>query len=87
MHVICRVNQTEYVIRIVMAASPEYVNTYSTHRVGLLSRMVGLPSLGAGPPSVGVEPPSLGSGSVVSSSCHTYIPIYQAMDSSTTHHS
>jgi len=25
--------------------------------------------------------------SVVSSSCYTYIPIYQAMDSSTTHHS
>jgi len=25
--------------------------------------------------------------SVVSSSCHTYIPIYQATDSSTTHHS
>jgi len=25
--------------------------------------------------------------SVVSSRCHTYIPIYQAMDSSATHHS
>jgi len=32
-HVICRVNQTEYGIRILVAASQEYVNTYSTRRV------------------------------------------------------
>jgi len=30
---------------------------------------------------------SFNNGIVVSSSCYTYIPIYQAMDSSTTHHS
>ena len=29
-HGICRVNQTEYVIRIRVAASQEYVITYST---------------------------------------------------------
>jgi len=32
-HVIYRVIQTEYVIRILVAVSQEYVNTYSTRRV------------------------------------------------------
>ena len=32
-HVICRVDQAEYVIRILVAASQEYVNTYSTCRL------------------------------------------------------
>jgi len=32
-HVICRVNQAEYVIRILVAVPQEYVNTYSTRRV------------------------------------------------------
>ena len=32
-HVIRRVNQAEYVIRVLVAASQEYVNTYSTRRV------------------------------------------------------
>jgi len=31
--VICRVNQAEYVIRLLVAASQEYVNTYSTRRL------------------------------------------------------
>jgi len=30
---IYRITQAEYVIRIRMAASQQYVNTYSTHRV------------------------------------------------------
>jgi len=29
-HVICRVNQAEYAIRILWFAAQEYVNTYST---------------------------------------------------------
>jgi len=33
LHVIYRVIQAEYVIRILVAASQEYVNTYSTRRV------------------------------------------------------
>jgi len=32
-YVIYRVNQSKYVIRIRMAASQEYANTYSTRRV------------------------------------------------------
>jgi len=32
-HVICRVNQAEYGIRIPMAAPQKYVNTYSTRRL------------------------------------------------------
>ena len=32
-HVIYRVNQAEYAIRILVVASQEYVNTYSTRRV------------------------------------------------------
>jgi len=35
-HVIYRVNHAEYVIRILVAASQEYVNIYSTHRFGTL---------------------------------------------------
>ena len=31
----CRVHRAEYVIRIRVAASQEYVNTYSTSRVGV----------------------------------------------------
>jgi len=34
-HVIYRVNQAEGVIRSPMAASQDYVNTYSTRRVGM----------------------------------------------------
>jgi len=33
-YVIERITQAEYVIRIIMAASQEYVNTYSTRRLG-----------------------------------------------------
>jgi len=32
LHVICRAHQAEDVIRILVAASQEYVNTYSTRR-------------------------------------------------------
>ena len=35
-HVICRVNQAEYAIRIPMAAPQEYVNNYSTRGIGKL---------------------------------------------------
>jgi len=35
-HVIYRVNRSEYIIRILIAAPQEYVNTYSTHRVGVV---------------------------------------------------
>jgi len=38
-HVIYRVNQTECVIRIRVAASQEYVNTYSTCRVAPTKRV------------------------------------------------
>jgi len=34
-HAICRVYQAEYAIRILMAAPPEYVNTYLTRRVDI----------------------------------------------------
>ena len=40
-HVICRVYQAEYVIRILVAASQEYVNVYSTQR--LLARLLAAP--------------------------------------------
>ena len=34
-HVIYRVNQAEYIIRILVAAPPEHVNIYSTRREGM----------------------------------------------------
>jgi len=37
-HVIYRINQTEYEVRIVVATCQEYVNTYSTRRMTM--RMV-----------------------------------------------
>ena len=43
--VIYRVNQAEYVIQIRVAASKEYVNTYSTSRVRVLSRLHITPQL------------------------------------------
>jgi len=37
-HVIYRVHQAEYGIHILVAASQEYVNTYSTRRLGMRYR-------------------------------------------------
>jgi len=44
-HVICRVNQAEYVIRILVAAPQECVNTYSTCRVVSVSDLRSLPQM------------------------------------------
>jgi len=55
MHVLCRVNQAEYAIRILKAAPQEYVNTYSTRRVLTWVGSVGA-SGGSGAEGPGVDP-------------------------------